>query len=182
MQPAPLGQATAATVDTRKNPKKAAAKPSNAEAVGKVWAAYRVHHPRCGDKIPAADARLIETALKDWSPEQLCKVVDWAHTSGHKQASYLRENGYMAVSNLMVGAKIGIRLELAEAEAGPVVRPHPTPDGVAFGRLEEPKKPKVTAMPPGYQKPGKASNVDSAVETWQLAQLIKDGKREEVHG
>ena len=170
--------ATAATVDSPKKPKKAAAKVDNAEAVGKVWAAYRVHHPRCGEKIPAADARLIETALKDWSPEQLCRVVDWAHRSDHKQALFLRDNGYTAVSNLMVGAKIGIRLELAEAEAGPVTRPHPTPDGVVFGRLEEPKKPKVTAMPPGYQKAEKASGIDDAANMWDYAQRLKASKQD----
>ena len=167
-----------ATVDTAASPKKqkkAAEKANNDEAVVQVWACYRVHHPRCGEKIPSSDARLIETALKDWKPEQLCKVIDWAHTSQHERAVFLRDGGYTAISNLMVGGKILQRLELAEAE-GPVVRSgpgfgsHPTPDGVVFGKVVDPKKEKIPALPPN---PGKASGVDVAGSIWERAQNRK---------
>jgi hypothetical protein len=117
-QPALFGAATADTAGSPKKQKKAAPKVDNSEAVAKVWSTYRKHHERCGEKIPTSDARLIETALKDWTAEQLCKVVEWAHTSQHERALFLREGKYTAISNLFVGGKILQRLEMAEAEEG----------------------------------------------------------------
>jgi len=128
-QPGLFGQTTAATVDIPKKQKKAATKVDNAEAVGKVWACYREFHPRSGEKPPTADEKLIRTALADWTADQLCMVVKWAHTSDHERATFLRNGGYTGISNLLVANKIGTRLELAEA--GSAARPHQTPEPVA---------------------------------------------------
>ena len=177
-QPGLWPVATADTAASPKKPKKAAAKVDNDEAVMQVWACYRVHHPRSGEKPPGADAKLIRTALADWKPEQLCKVIDWAHTSGHQRAVYLRENGYIGVSNLLVGANIGIRLELAEMEvrSGPGFAAHPTPDGVVFGKVVDPKKEKIPALPPKFAKPEKVSGIDEAAEMWGYAQSLRTTK------
>ena len=126
-----FGQATAATVDSPKKPKKAAAKVDNAEAVGKVWATYRKHHPLCRETIPVSDGKMVAAALKDWSAEQLCRMVDWAHTSKHERALFLQDGGYLGIDNLFRAGKIAARVELAEAEAGPVTRPHQAPEPVA---------------------------------------------------
>ena len=170
-QPGLFGQATAATVDSPKKPKKAAAKVDNAEAVGKVWATYRKHHPLCRETIPVSDGKMVAAALKDWSAEQLCRMVDWAHTSKHERALFLQDGGYLGIDNLFRAGKIAARVELAEAEAGPVTRPHPTPDGVVFGRLEEPKKEKISALPPNL---GKAGVVDVAGSIWNRARNRRD--------
>jgi hypothetical protein len=100
-------------------------KVDNSEAVEKVWGRYRKYHERCGENIPTSDKRIIEAALKDWTAEQLCKVLDWAHTSQHERALFLREGKYTAISNLFVGGKILQRLEMAEAEEtkGPPLTP-----------------------------------------------------------
>jgi len=174
-QPGLFGAVTAGTADIPKKQKNAASKPDHSEAVNQIWTCYRAHHPRSGEKPPTADEKLIRTALGDWKPEQLCKVIDWAHTSQHKQATFLRDGGYTAISNLMVASKIGGRLELAEAEA-PEVRSepafggHPAPDGVIFGKVVDPKKEKVSALPPNL---GKASSVDVAGSIWERAQNRK---------
>lgn len=126
-----FGQATAATVDSPKKPKKASAKANNDEAVGKVWATYRKHHPLCRETISVSDGKMVAAALKDWSAEQLCRMVDWAHTSKHERALFLQDGGYLGIDNLFRAGKIAARVELAEAEAGPVTRPHQAPEPVA---------------------------------------------------
>ena len=106
---------SASTADIPKKPKKAASKPDHSEAVNQIWTCYRGFHPRSGEKPPTADDKLIRSALADWTADQLCMVVRWAHTSDHERATFLRNGGYTGISNLLVASKIGVRLELAEA-------------------------------------------------------------------
>jgi len=178
-QPALFGAGSADTAvppkATAARGKKAAPKVDNSEAIDKVWAEYRIHHPLCKEKVSTTDAGIIKAALVDWTPEQLCKMLNWAHKSSHERAVFLQEGKYLGIDNLLRKGKIGARVEFAEEEAGkgPAFGGHPTPDGVVFGKVVDPKAPKVSALPPNYQKPGKVSGIDVAAEMWDYAQQLK---------
>ena len=197
MQPGLFGAATVGTVEppkaTATKPKKSAAKPDNSEAIAKVWAQYRIHKPLC-EEVPTKEAiDAIGPALSRATPEKLILLIRWAFDCNDEKGQHLwlqgkargSERKYQGIGNLMVASKIAERLEeaipWAEGTKGRAFGAHPTPDGVVFGRVE-PKQAKPSALPPNFQKPQKVSNVDSALETWQLAQRLRTEKREEAHG
>lgn len=197
MQPGLFGAATVGTVEPPKaaatKPKKSAAKPDNSEAIAKVWAQYRIHKPLC-EEVPTKEAiDAIGPALSRATPEKLILLIRWAFDCNDEKGQHLwlqgkargSERKYQGIGNLMVASKIAERLEeaipWAEGTKGRAFGAHPTPDGVVFGRVE-PKQAKPSALPPNFQKPQKVSNVDSALETWQLAQRLRTEKREEAHG
>ena len=71
-------------------PRKAKATPS--ADVLTAWAAYRAHHPQVRDVPPKGWG--VADRVKDHGVEAVVAVVEWAHTSGHKRAVFLRENGF----------------------------------------------------------------------------------------
>jgi hypothetical protein len=74
------------------DPKPRKAKPSPSADVLTAWAAYRVHHPQVRDVPPKGWG--VADRVKDHGVEAVVAVVEWAHTSAHKRAVFLREGGY----------------------------------------------------------------------------------------
>jgi hypothetical protein len=198
-QPALFGAATADTAvppkATATRGKKAAVKVDNSEALAKVWAQYRIHKPLCDEKPTKEAAEEIGPALSRATPEKLILLIRWAFECEDEKGQHLwlqgkargSERKFQGIANLMVASKIAERLEeaipWAERETkGPAFGGHPTPDGVVFGKVVDPKKEKVSALPPNYQKPGKVSNVDQAVDLWQLSQQLRTDKNEAANG
>ena len=99
-----------------------------------AWAAYRLHHPTAKATPPKASAGLLRSAIREHGADAVIAVIRWAHQSDHKQAAFLRDNGYLGLDNLLRKEKLPNRIELAQREeAGEV------------------PKPKLSALPPGVQ-------------------------------
>lgn len=74
------------------DPKPRKAKPSPSADVLTAWAAYRVHHPQVRDAPPKGWG--VADRVKEHGVASVVAVIEWAHTSSHKRAVFLREGGY----------------------------------------------------------------------------------------
>lgn len=105
-----------------------------------VYDTWRRYHPASNSEASEDRRRLIRRAVRAHGAEAVSLLVAWAHDAPDRQAAFLRDQGYTALSNLLVAEKMSDRLDLAHAweQLG---RPHhldkPSPAPVAHGGRDQ---------------------------------------------
>jgi hypothetical protein len=84
----------------------------------KAVSLWKEHRPK-GPKLirSKGGGKLIAARIKDHGIDAVIDVLTWALTSDHRQALWLRENGYCRVSTLCNASKFEGYLESAQNDA-----------------------------------------------------------------
>jgi hypothetical protein len=103
-------------IKNRKNKKKASIIAGEFDRAVSLW---KEHRPK-GPKLirSKGGGKLIAARIKDHGIDAVIDVLTWALTSDHRQALWLRDNGYCRVSTLCNASKFEGYLESAQ-NAGP---------------------------------------------------------------
>ena len=99
-------------IKNRKNKKKASIIAGEFDRAVSLW---KEHRPK-GPKLirSKGGGKLIAARIKDHGIDAVIDVLTWALTSDHRQALWLRENGYCRVSTLCNASKFEGYLESAQ--------------------------------------------------------------------
>ena len=81
------------------------------EQVYLFWRARQKRPRLC--KLTAPRRRLLRGALQDYEPRDLCALVVYAYEAEEKGPQWWREEGFLDLSNLLVGKKLAGRMEKA---------------------------------------------------------------------
>lgn len=85
-------------------------------SVSRVWNTYKKYHPRSRPQPPASWRALVESALEEYSADDLCLVVRWAKES--RDYAFQRSKNLDKLNNILASTKLPGRIESALEWAG----------------------------------------------------------------